>query len=380
MSHPEIIIPFQWTEAAESIIYGSPPSSTPIIFICGPKNSGKSTFGRHLCNVLLHRYDRVGFLDTDVGQPEFSLPGCLSLHLIDEQCEDLAAISVKAPLKCHFFGDISSKRDPKAYLARIFHLFDYFVDEHRLTKPEKPVISMLPLVINTPGWVKGIGYDLLVEMIQFMKPTHVVQIRTTSEAKNLPAGAFWLDGNKEDDVSMINIAAPCTNSFNETILVQKQAQQLRENRIVSYFRQIVPAESNISTSKDLARVLASIPPYKVSISGIKIRHLHCHVPDSERFHSLNATIVGLAISSKESLNSKDHLPWCVGLGIIRGIDIFKDVLYVITPVPLCDLEKVDVLLQGLIRIPTCLLQVRGFMCPYMSSNVLNRLDPAGMDI
>jgi polynucleotide 5'-kinase involved in rRNA processing len=26
----------------------------------------------------------VGYLDTDVGQPEFSPPGCLSFHVVDE--------------------------------------------------------------------------------------------------------------------------------------------------------------------------------------------------------------------------------------------------------------------------------------------------------
>lgn len=44
-------------------------------------------------------------------------------------------------------------------------------------------------------------------------------------------------------------------------------------------------------------------------------------------------------------------------GIVRSIDTFKGLLYVITPVPLSTLEKVDLFLQGFIQIPTCLLQV-----------------------
>lgn len=62
----------------------------------------------------------------------------------------------------------------------------------------------------------GIGYDLLVDMIKYMKPTHVVQIRTTSENKNLPDGAFWSDRTLEENVSLINLFAPCTDSFNQT--------------------------------------------------------------------------------------------------------------------------------------------------------------------
>ncbi|CAA7398647.1 unnamed protein product [Spirodela intermedia] len=405
MSYQGIHIPSQWSEAAESITFASPPSHPPIIFICGPKNTGKSTFARHLVNVLLQRHTQVAHLDTDVGQPEFTPPGCLSLHVLHEQSKgtfspaqstnlislslslspnpsplssNLTVVSIKTPLRCHFFGDISSKRDPKAYLDRIFHLYDYFHKEHRFKKLEKSGKSVPPLVINTPGWVKGIGYDLLVDMIKYMKPTHVVQIRTTSENKNLPYGAFWSDGTLEENVNLIDLFAPCTDSFNQTVLIQKQALTLRDNRIIAYFQQCVPIGMNISTRKELAHALASIPPYEVSISGTKVLHLHCNVPSSEIFHSLNATIVGLAVSSSEPTGSRNHLPWCVGLGIVRGVDLVKDLLYVITPVPLCHLEKVDLLLQGLIRIPTCLLQVRGCMCPYMSTNVLNKLDPSGM--
>jgi polynucleotide 5'-hydroxyl-kinase GRC3/NOL9 len=34
--------------------------------------------------VLGCRHKKVAYLDTDVGQPEFTLPGCLSLHVLDE--------------------------------------------------------------------------------------------------------------------------------------------------------------------------------------------------------------------------------------------------------------------------------------------------------
>jgi polynucleotide 5'-hydroxyl-kinase GRC3/NOL9 len=33
---------------------------------------------------VLCRYGKVGYLDTDVGQPEFAPPGCLSFHVVEE--------------------------------------------------------------------------------------------------------------------------------------------------------------------------------------------------------------------------------------------------------------------------------------------------------
>lgn len=45
-------------------------------------------------------------------------------------------------------------------------------------------------------------------------------------------------------------------------------------------------------------------------------------------------------------------------GIVRGINTFNGVLFLITPVPQISLKKVNHLLQGYIQIPTSLFQVR----------------------
>jgi len=98
------------------------------------------------------------------------------------------------------------------------------------------------------------------------------------------------------------------------------------------------------------------------------------VPDSELYYSLNGTIVGLAISSKNRGQTLSDLsqPICAGLGIVRGIDICKGLFYVITPVPVSTLQNVDMFLQGFIEIPVSVLQKRGLICPYLSSNTISR--------
>lgn len=147
------------------------------------------------------------------------------------------------------------------------------------------------------------------------------------------------------------------------VLVQKDARLLRDLRVMAYFRQCFPSDMKITTIKELSRALAAHPPYEIPISSIKIKHLHCEVPKNEVLYSLNATIVGLAVDS-------ENFPDCMGLGIVRAIDTLKHVLYVLTPVPKSSLQKVDLLLQGFVEIPTCLLQVQGCISPYMSADVL----------
>lgn len=367
-SSPEIFIPDEWSNAAEAITNNSNSSNPPSVFVCGPKNSGKTTFSRHLLNVLLQRYSKVAYLDTDVGQTEFTPPGLLSLTVVDKVTPDLTIPCLKTPDRCFFFGDISSKRNPTAYLTFIFSLYDHYRKEYYMKSTTDCQDSAgLPLVINTPGWVKGIGYEILVDMLKYMSPTHVVKICISSEIKNLPAGVFWLDEGNADKVTVIEINSARRDHLKRSLLVQKDSQLLRDLRVMAYFRQCFPSEMNISTIKELARALAAHPPYEISISSIKIKHIHCEVPKTETFYSLNATIVGLAVSSGVS----DQLPHCVGLGIVRGIDTSKGLLYVITPVPQQTLEDVDLLLQGFIPIPTCLLQVQGCISPYLSANVLS---------
>lgn len=55
---------------------------------------------------------------------------------------------------------------------------------------------------------------------------------------------------------------------------------------------------------------------------------------------------------------------------MRGVDTERGILYVITPVPENVVERVDLLLQGYIQLPTCLLEVKDYRSPYLSPYVL----------
>ncbi|XP_023768224.1 polynucleotide 5'-hydroxyl-kinase NOL9 [Lactuca sativa] len=357
-----IYIPEDWSEAADTIAYGD--AHTPTAFICGPKNSGKSTFSRHVLHVLLRRHKRVAFLDTDVGQPEFTPPGCLSLTLLDSESIDLKS----QPERCFFFGDISSKRDPELYLKYIFALYDHYHKHHHSSSPNN---NEVPLIINTPGWVKGIGYDVLVDMLNHIAPSHVVNICVSAKSKNLPSGTFWSqDTDAAKEVTLIEIkSANHQDSLNRSVVAHKDSRHIRDLSIITYFTHCFSSDMRMnmmSSIKRIAQALASHPPYEVSMSAVNIKHLHTQVPEAEIFYSLNASIVGLAVSRQGSGN----LPQCVGLGIVRGVDTLRRVVYIITPVPQHLLEDVDLLLQGFIQIPTCLLQVQGCVSPYMASNVL----------
>lgn len=49
----------------------------------------------------------------------------------------------------------------------------------------------------------GIGYEILVDMLRYIAPSHVVKINISAESKNLPAGEFWLE--EEEDCGTTNL-------------------------------------------------------------------------------------------------------------------------------------------------------------------------------
>nr|XP_060484027.1 polynucleotide 5'-hydroxyl-kinase NOL9-like isoform X1 [Panthera onca] len=56
----------------------------PVILVCGSQDVGKSTFNRYLINQLLNSISCVDYLECDLGQTEFTPPGCISLLNITE--------------------------------------------------------------------------------------------------------------------------------------------------------------------------------------------------------------------------------------------------------------------------------------------------------
>ncbi|KAG2274181.1 hypothetical protein Bca52824_056736 [Brassica carinata] len=342
-----LIIPKDWSDAASSVSCSS--LQRPVALVCGPKDSGKSTFSRNLVKVLLQRYKRVAYLDIDVGQPEFTLPGLVSSMFNDTG-------------EMFFYGDDSSKRDPKAYLQFVYTLFDYYQLNFCKSSENK---TALPLVINTPGWVKGIGYHVLVDVLRYVSPSHVVKINIYDYNKNLPAGLFWLDGYHDEIPHLMEIQSAYRVSYKRSAAEKHDRRLMRDARIIAYFKQCIKGKE-VDTNKELSYELASLVPYEVPISSLTISHLHCQIPSSEVFYSLNASIVGLGISSEVF----EDLPLCVGLGIVRGIDTERGILYVITPVAENVVEKVDLLWQGFIQLPTSLLEVKDYRSPYLSPYVL----------
>ncbi|KAI9785869.1 MAG: Polynucleotide 5'-hydroxyl-kinase grc3 [Peltula sp. TS41687] len=161
----------------------------PLVLVCGPKGSGKSTFVRHLLNRILtsdQPSDRQSdvqsrggavLLDVDPGQPEFSPPGQLSLiHLRKPVLgppfthPNIFNSSSAEQIRAHSIATLSSNTDPGHFFACALDLLSKYRESLRL----------MPLVINCSGWVMGTGKELLQGLIRASSPTDVVYLSTST--------------------------------------------------------------------------------------------------------------------------------------------------------------------------------------------------------
>ncbi|KAL1899192.1 Polynucleotide 5'-hydroxyl-kinase grc3 [Sporothrix stenoceras] len=166
---------------------GAPKPGQQVLFVCGPKSSGKSTFSRLLANRLITKEvvsagkqtkkwttPSVAVLDIDPGQPEFGTPGSLSLVHVHEPnfqppfCHPYVASDNSQGnklLRAHELASVSPATDPEHYIECVLDLYSLY---HRDLR------NRCPLVVNTPGWIQGTGLEILTELLKRMRPSHVI--------------------------------------------------------------------------------------------------------------------------------------------------------------------------------------------------------------
>lgn len=372
------------------------------VVVVGAKNVGKSTCLRYAINRHLSMCSEVAVLDGDLGQPELSPPGMVTLtrlrqpifsqphlHLVTN--EDNASAAAPRHEMAYWFGASTSQGDPEKYVSSLTKLVRYY---HEKLLPQKPT---LPLLINLDGWVKGLGMQILEAILLQIQPTHVIQILGDLNSKvfelSLPdeihlhiCHAYHVIPPEEQQ-RKTKMSTPTSDSESKETcaLVDRQhdtgrvtslsdiaslptipssipASALRTLRFVSYFLDDISIWDRIRFGQKelivdincvIAKRFASQKPYIVPFEAITVDfssdEFRRDIRTPERIlDSLNGSIVGLCCRTGKS---DDEFDCCVGLGIVRSIDREQQLFYILTPVDQKVLPQVDTIVKGQLPLP-----------------------------
>jgi mRNA cleavage and polyadenylation factor CLP1 P-loop len=201
-----------WISSVDEMISDSSQSECAAsrTVICGAKGVGKSTCLRYTVNRLLSMTDAVAVIDCDLGQPEFTVPGMLSLHIVTGPILSPTHMHLTEPLLSYFIGDLTSRNEPEhfaralyALMAKYTTLQDKALKEELNKRKEKEEkggnsfsllsekkvklkMTPLPLVVNTDGSVRYMGAEVLIAVMKLVNPTHVLHISSEKD-RDLPA-------------------------------------------------------------------------------------------------------------------------------------------------------------------------------------------------
>jgi len=335
--------------------------SASVILIKGPKRSGKSTLARTLLNRLVTRYRRVAFLECDVGQSEFTPAGMVSLHVLDTPAFGPPFTHVaKKPIVAHWTGAATARTDPAHYLACVAacvqtYLVDIqhsFEDDEVQGEEDDRIADVVPLVVNTHGWNKGLGADLTLKIQEMVSATDIVDFEPEPTD---PASS----------TVRLHTVSPVDSSLNANYT----ASDFRVLNIMSYFY------GTGDGRWDTSLPLCAVPPWEVGPEALDAVVLACpggeDVPSFELATALNGGIVALVSAepgaldipdTESSTNAPPLLPYkqataspnpllsrCIGLGLVRYAS--ADSIHLLTPVSPADLAQCRVLVKGELELP-----------------------------
>lgn len=356
------------------------PENVPMLLVCGPKSSGKSTFTRIVTNKLVtdragskkRKWPGVAVLDIDPGQPEFSPPGVISLVTLDGPnlsppfCHP--TLGDKNTVRSHTVASITPAANLEHYKSCVLDLLSHYKAEY----------TKYPLIINTPGWIQGSGLILLQDLILDLRPTELLYM-SEDGPEDTVAGLKSVCGG----ASFTNLPSQSSEFTSRTAL------HLRHMQTMSYFHKDAAHSSNVGIRWN-STPLALVPPLLVSYSGVDsgLFGIVCYgyQPDPELLlEAIDGTILAIVeiedhrafgtlctngeVGPKlENLvqRTPERIPYirsevpldpryaqCLGLALIRGIDTKHNLLALSTPLSAGQLEgKTIVLVSGKFDPPT----------------------------
>jgi polyribonucleotide 5'-hydroxyl-kinase len=295
--------------------------SGPRVLIVGPTDSGKSSLSRILCTYAARVGRKLFYVDLDVGQNGITSPGTISAVQVTEPFDITEGFGQLAPLS-FFYGHADIAENTVLYKKlneRLAELLDM--------KMQKDVeLKRGGMIVNTCGYVDGIGYQLLLHAAKTFHANHILVL-----------GDDRLTANLKRDLQNIEIER-ITKSGGVVTRSSQYRRKARMNKIREYFYGIndsLSPHSIIVKFEDVHIVkiggIMSAPKSalpigaKSSIDPVEIRDV-----DPNTDQTLMHSVLGLSHANKKEDVLTANL---AGLLYVEKVDVNKKELTVLSPSP-----------------------------------------------
>ncbi|KAK3698303.1 Polynucleotide 5'-hydroxyl-kinase grc3 [Vermiconidia calcicola] len=334
----------------------------PRIMAVGAKSSGKSTFNRVMCNHLYSwtQAKKCLYLDLDPGQPEFGPPGRLSL------------VEVAAPVLSPPFAHPASTRSRSFRMVRSHTIAaTTFRDDSEHYKAcaldlARYVDKQYPLIVNSCGWVSGLGAAMLTDLAHDLSISDIVVLE--------PLDSRLIEALRSPSSDLVLHRIPRRTprpSF-------RTPAESRAMQMMAYFHhKPSPVDGNLRwSSKAISKMRPWVVSYAGPDPGVSAVASYGQGPNPEFLAEvLDGSIVAIVVlnepkaqqrppspsatgEEKDPDNLANHiartsesLPYlkpnnhginltvppqtsrCLALALIRGIDTVRKQIHLVTPLP-----------------------------------------------
>ncbi|CAJ1428324.1 unnamed protein product [Effrenium voratum] len=350
----------------DQVVRSPSEAKAAVLVVMGAKGVGKSTCCRFLVNRLLSELHEVYFLETDLGQPELGPPGVVTLHrLVRPLLQTPHAEQHQHQRICAFLaGSTTPAFHPALYTACVGAAFEAFQAETEAAG-RKPV-----LVVNSHGWVTGLGLELVQEICGLVGAQLVLRllpaagapgaaaaararrlgVRRTALARCGPLARALKQRRPEFGPGLVLVdldsAVPARG-------VAPLAAQLRWLRLAQHFD---PARDPCEPAQALAMqdFFGRVPRWRLRLAGLRFGLVAGHLLRSE----VEAALTGVAVAlctSEEPTSTRCDLVLVepheapikfVAYAFVHCFDFKAGEVVVYSPCTAQQLESVDLVLRG----------------------------------
>jgi polynucleotide 5'-hydroxyl-kinase GRC3/NOL9 len=258
---------------------------------------------------------------------------------------------------------------------------------------DQRVTDTIPLVVNTMGWSKGLGADLVQKIEEMVEPSHIFYFKVDNDFSYYKPAVFSSQ-HPDDDVTNVHVLDPAPVSVLSTSYT---ATDHRTLSILSYLYALFPLPPKLPSDEatchqimvqtwDVTLPLCAIPPYEVDIHTAFDQIILTgagseDVIPEELDRVLNGALVGfvqpdhkgsfkLAAGNDDNPKKAPYVQCqpppppsestCIGLGLVRAVSFPTSntdsssspaTLHILTPVPPALLAGARVLVKGEIELP-----------------------------